>query len=511
MFILQNLYCTALVSSLQLASSRLCLEVSLAVAESLDSCLARRSVSQTVRRSLSRDKRQQDAVWRRERDDNRAREREGEEQRQIDRRPHVSQKMRNLQRECSQLKIFVSPISLAFILATMISWGKFVKLYFFFFFIQFLHTAILICVFHCRWLLMANTNLTLSSGELAKEKKLQSKCEQTCQLPTWPSFSIGFSFGFRFSFSFNLSTLVSTSTSVSAWIVLRFGFEFGNWQEHEKDREARGLGALELNCKEPRDPSPSLLLLNLLQLGLRAILAIYRQIKRISLSICAQIGHSHKTAVRAGPKVVAHWVELWRINEKDCWSMITQWSHCGKEINAQKRQDKDKLQLQLPYWNTEYINISSPPIKKNYANRKPAKLCSSVTTKSLIHNTEDWYIWLTHFPARNDSFGPTVQRPAAWILISLVSNAADCVALGFIKSKWPKCSGGPGEPHTFGESWGKAGKRTREMPRRWRLPLRFRLLSPAVKWSDDRETGGSGQLAVNPFKWATDESESAVH
>lgn len=314
----------------------------------------------------------------------------------------------------------------------------------FFFFVQFLHTAILICVFHCRWLLMANTNLTLSSGELAKEKKLQSKCEQTCQLPTWPSFSIGFSFGFRFSFSFNLSTLVSTSTSVSAWIVLRFGFEFGNWQEHEKDREARGLGALELNCKEPRDPSPSLLLLNLLQLGLRAILAIYRQIKRISLSICAQIGHSHKTAVRAGPKVVAHWVELWRINEKDCWSMITQWSHCGKEINAQKRRDKAKLQLQLPYWNTEYINISSPPIKKNYANRKPAKLCSSVTTKSLIHNTEDWYIWLTHFPARNDSFGPTVQRPAAWILISLVSNAADCVALGFIKSKWPKSSGGPG-------------------------------------------------------------------
>lgn len=165
---------------------------------------------------------------------------------------------------------------------------------------------------------MANTNLTLSSGELAKEKKLQSKCEQTCQLPTWPSFSIGFSFGFRFSFSFNLSALVSTSTSASAWIVLRFGFEFGNWQEHEKDREARGLGALELNCKEPRDPSPSLLLLNLLQLGLRAILAIYRQIKRISLSICAQIGHSHKTAVRARPKVVAHWVELWRINEKDC-------------------------------------------------------------------------------------------------------------------------------------------------------------------------------------------------
>lgn len=110
MFILLNVYCTALVSSLQLASSRLCLEVSLAVAESLDSCLARRSVSQTVRRSLSRDKRQQDAVWRRERDDNRAREREGEEQRQIDRRPHVSQKMRNLQRECSQLKIFVSPI-----------------------------------------------------------------------------------------------------------------------------------------------------------------------------------------------------------------------------------------------------------------------------------------------------------------------------------------------------------------------------------------------------------------
>lgn len=77
MFILQNLYCTALVSSLQLASSRLCLEISLAVAESLDSCLARRSVSQTVRRSLSRDKRQQDAVWRGERDGNRAREREG--------------------------------------------------------------------------------------------------------------------------------------------------------------------------------------------------------------------------------------------------------------------------------------------------------------------------------------------------------------------------------------------------------------------------------------------------
>lgn len=134
MFILLNVYCTALVSSLQLASSRLCLEISLAVAESLDSCLARRSVSQTVRRSLSRDKRQQDAVWRGERDGNRAREREGVEQRQIDRRPHVSQKMRNLQRECSQLKIFVSPISLAFILATMISWGKFVKLYFFFFF-----------------------------------------------------------------------------------------------------------------------------------------------------------------------------------------------------------------------------------------------------------------------------------------------------------------------------------------------------------------------------------------
>lgn len=77
MFILLNVYCTALVSSLQLASSRLCLEISLAVAESLDSCLARRSVSQTVRRSLSRDKRQQDAVWRGERDGNRAREREG--------------------------------------------------------------------------------------------------------------------------------------------------------------------------------------------------------------------------------------------------------------------------------------------------------------------------------------------------------------------------------------------------------------------------------------------------
>jgi len=103
---------------------------------------------------------------------------------------------------------------------------------------------------------MANTNLTLSSGESAKEKKLQSKCEQTCQLPTWPSFSFSFSLNFRFrfslSFSFNLSASVSTSTS--AWIVLRFGFEFGNWREHERTAEARGPRALELNCKEPKKP-----------------------------------------------------------------------------------------------------------------------------------------------------------------------------------------------------------------------------------------------------------------